>query len=42
MTDVGLYGFGTKKKLSLSLGQYTTVFHAEVYAVLVCVTENID
>jgi hypothetical protein len=32
-TVAGVYGYGTKWKLSFSLGQYTTVFQAEVYAI---------
>jgi hypothetical protein len=29
----GVYCDGTRRKLSFSLGQYTTVFQAEVYAI---------
>jgi hypothetical protein len=29
-TTAGLYGYGTRRNLSFSLGQYTTVFPAEV------------
>jgi hypothetical protein len=29
-------------KLSFSLGQYTTVFQAEVYAIKACAVENLD
>jgi hypothetical protein len=42
VTGVGLCGCGTKRKLNVSLGQYTTVFHAKVYAILVSVSENVD
>jgi hypothetical protein len=27
---------------SLSLGQYTTIFHPEVYAIKACTVENLD
>jgi hypothetical protein len=30
------------RKLSFSLGQYTTVFQAEVYAIKECAVENLD
>jgi ribonuclease HI len=33
---------GTRRKLSFSLGQYTTVFQAEVYAIKACAVENLD
>jgi hypothetical protein len=32
-TGAGVYGCGTRKKLSFSLGQYTTIFQAEIYAI---------
>jgi hypothetical protein len=35
-TGAGVYGCGTRKKLSFSLGQYTTVFQAEMYAIKAC------
>jgi hypothetical protein len=38
----GVYCYGTRQKLSFSLGQYTTVFQAEVYAIKSCADENID
>jgi hypothetical protein len=38
----GVYCDGTRRKLSFSLGQYTTVFQAEVYALKVCAVENLD
>jgi hypothetical protein len=31
-TGAGLYGYGTRRKFSFSLGKYTTVFQAEMYA----------
>jgi ribonuclease HI len=36
------YCNGTRRKLSFSLGQYTTVFQAEVYAIKACAVENLD
>jgi hypothetical protein len=42
VAGAGLYGFGTRKKLSFSLGQYTILFQAEVYAIVICATGNID
>jgi hypothetical protein len=36
-----MYGHGMKRKFSFSLGQYTTVFQAEVYAIKECADENI-
>jgi ribonuclease HI len=41
-TRAGMYGYGTRMKLSFSLGQYTTVFHAEVYAIMGCAVQNLD
>jgi ribonuclease HI len=38
----GVYCNGTRRKLSFSLGRYTTVFQAEVYAIKACVKENLD
>jgi hypothetical protein len=35
-------GYGTGQKLSISLGQYTTVFWTEMYAVEASVVENLD
>jgi hypothetical protein len=32
----------TGRKLSFSLGQYTTVFRAGVYAIKACAVENLD
>jgi hypothetical protein len=37
-----VYCHGTRRKLSFSLGQYATVFHAEVYAIKACAVENLD
>jgi hypothetical protein len=41
-TGAGVYGYGTKRKLSFSLGKYTTIFQAEVYAIKACAVENLD
>jgi ribonuclease HI len=41
-TGAGVYCHGTKRKLSFSLVQYTTVFQAEVYAIKECAVENLD
>jgi hypothetical protein len=41
-TGAGVYCHGTRRKLSFSLGQYTTVFQAEVYAIKACAVENLD
>jgi ribonuclease HI len=38
-TWVGVYGQSVKRKLSFPLGRYTTVFQAEIYAILACVYE---
>jgi hypothetical protein len=40
-TGAGVYGYDTEKKLSSSLGQYTTVFQAEVHVIKACAVENI-
>jgi ribonuclease HI len=37
-----VYCYGTGRKLSFGLGQYTTVFQAEVYAIKACIVENPD
>ena len=41
-TGAGVYCYGMRQKLSFSLGQYTTVFQAEVYAIKACIMENLD
>jgi hypothetical protein len=41
-TGAGVYCYGTRRRLSFSLGRYTTVFQAEVYATKACADENID
>jgi ribonuclease HI len=41
-TGASVYCDGTRRKLSFSLGQYTTVFQAEVYAIKACAVENLD
>jgi hypothetical protein len=41
-TGAGVYRYGTGLKLSFSLGQYTRVFQAEVYAIKSCADKNID
>jgi ribonuclease HI len=40
-TEAGVCGHGMKQKFSFSLGQYTTVFQVEVYAIKACAVENI-
>jgi hypothetical protein len=37
-----VYCYGTRQELSFSLGQYMTVFQAEVYAIKACTDDNID
>jgi hypothetical protein len=41
-TAAGVYCYGTRWRLSFSLGQYTTVFQAEVYAIKACADKNTD
>jgi ribonuclease HI len=41
-TGAGVYCYGTGRKLSFSLGQYTIVFQAKVYAIKACAVENLD
>jgi ribonuclease HI len=38
-TGAGVYGQSVKRRLSFSLGRHTTVFQAEIYAILACVYE---
>jgi ribonuclease HI len=38
-TGTGVYRQSVNRRLSISLGKYTTVFQAEVYAILACVHE---
>jgi ribonuclease HI len=40
-TGAGMYGHGMRQRFSFSLGWYSTVFHAEVYAIKACADENI-
>jgi hypothetical protein len=37
----GMYGHGIRQRFSFSLGQYTTVFQAQVYAIKAHANENI-
>jgi hypothetical protein len=37
-----MYCHGTRRKLSFSLGQYKTVFQAEVYVIKACAVDNLD
>jgi hypothetical protein len=37
-----VYCYGTRRKLSFSLGQYITVFQAEVYTIKAGTVENLD
>jgi hypothetical protein len=41
-TGARVYCHGTRRKLSFTLGQYTTVFQAEVYAIKACAVKNLD
>jgi hypothetical protein len=41
-TGAGLCCHGTRRKLSFSLGQHTTVFQTEVYTIKACIDENLD
>jgi hypothetical protein len=36
-----VYGHGTRQAFNFTLGQFTTVFQAEVYTVRECADENI-
>jgi hypothetical protein len=40
-SEAGVYGQGMRQRFSFSLGQYATVFQAEVYAIEACTDENI-
>jgi predicted Rossmann fold nucleotide-binding protein DprA/Smf involved in DNA uptake len=40
--NIQISPFPTRRKLSFSLGQHTTVFQAEVYAIKACISQNID
>jgi hypothetical protein len=33
VTEAGIYGYAAKQKLSFSIGQYTSLFQTEVYAI---------
>jgi ribonuclease HI len=39
-TGAGVYGQSDRRKLSLSLGQYATVFQADVFAILACLHDT--
>jgi ribonuclease HI len=41
-TGAGMCCQGTRRKLSYSLGQHTTVFQAEVYSIKACIDEILD
>jgi hypothetical protein len=41
-TGAGVYCHRSRWKLRFSLGQYATVFQAEVYAIKACTIENLD
>jgi hypothetical protein len=41
-TEAGVYGCGTRRNLSVSLGQFTSLFQAEVYFIKTCALEIID
>jgi hypothetical protein len=41
-TGAGAYFYDTRRKLSCNLGQYITVFQAEVYAIKARTVENLD
>ena len=38
-TGAGVYGQSVKRRLSFALGRYTTIFQAEIYAILACAYE---
>jgi hypothetical protein len=41
-TGAGMCCHGRRRELSFSLGQYTTIFQAEVFAIKACAVENLD
>jgi hypothetical protein len=41
-TGAWVYGYGTRKKLSFSLGKYITILQAEMYAIKACTVDNLD
>jgi hypothetical protein len=41
-TGAGVYCRGSRRKLSFSVGWYTMVFRAEVYAIKACAVQNLD
>jgi hypothetical protein len=41
-TEAEVCCHGTRRKLSFSLGQHTTAFQAEMYAIKACIDENLD
>jgi hypothetical protein len=41
-TGAGVYNDGTRQKLIFSLGEYTTVYQEEVYAIKACAVKNLD
>jgi hypothetical protein len=42
VTGAGEYCYGTGRKLNFSLGQYTTVFQAEMCVIKACAVEYLD
>jgi ribonuclease HI len=40
--DLGSIAMEQRRKFTFSLGQYTTIFQAEVYAIKACAVENLD
>jgi hypothetical protein len=41
-TGAGVCCYGTRRKLSFSLGQHTILFQAQVYVIKACIDENLD
>jgi ribonuclease HI len=37
-----VYGYGIRQKLIFSIGKYTIVFQAEMYAIKACAVQNVD